>query len=124
MPSNVMIVLSNTRPEVEDEFNAWYSDVHVHEVVDELDGFATAQRFKLADQQVEEGATWKYLVIYTIPEGRLADAQAAIRAQRAERAEALAAGRKPWISARSDLFDGKHHSWFFTAITDEIAGRS
>ncbi|UMG91261.1 DUF4286 family protein [Nocardioides sp. TF02-7] len=123
MPAHVMIVLSNTRPESEDEFNDWYTNVHVLDVVNKLDGFRTAQRFRLADGQVEDGADYKYLAIYTIAEGKLAEAQAAIKFQRKERAEALEAGREPWIEARTDLFDGKHRSWFFTAITDEVSGQ-
>jgi hypothetical protein len=112
-----MIVLSNTRPEVEQEFNSWYTDVHIVDVVGKLNGFETAQRFKLADGQVEDGADYQYLAIYTIADDKLAEAQAAIAHQRQERTEALAAGRAPWIEARKDLFEGKHRSWFFTAVS-------
>jgi hypothetical protein len=122
VPQNLMIVLSNTRPEVEAEFNSWYTDVHVVDVVEKLDGFETAQRFKLADGQVEDGTGFQYLAIYTIADDQLEQAQAAIAHQRQERAEALAAGRAPWIEARKDLFEGRHHSWFFTAVSDVVSG--
>jgi hypothetical protein len=117
---NIMVVLSNAKPEVEKEFNDWYSGVHIVEVVGKLDGFETAQRFELAPGQVEDGADFKYLAIYQLHDDKLEEAQAAIKGQRAERAEALAAGRDPMISSRTELFDGAHRSWFFTAISQEV----
>lgn len=117
MAENLMVVLSNAKPDLEDEFNDWYSNVHVAEVVDNLDGFEAAQRFSLAPGQVEGGAPWKYLALYWIPEGKLEDAQAAIKGQRKEREEALAAGRPPMIS-KADVFEGKHHTWFFSKVSE------
>jgi hypothetical protein len=116
----LMVVLSNARPDVEDEFNDWYSNVHIVEVVDRLEGFEAAQRFELADGQVEDGQSFRYLALYWIREGKLEAAQEAIRHQRVERAEAEAAGREPMISKR-DVFAGQHHTWFFRAISDRYA---
>ena len=113
---NLMVVLSNAKPSLEDEFNDWYSNVHIVEVVDNLDGFQAAQRFKLAPGQVEDGAEYKYLAIYQIPDDKLEAAQNAILFQRAEREEALAEGRVPLISNRKELFDGSHSTWFFTSL--------
>lgn len=117
---NLMVVLSNAKPDAEKEFNEWYSDVHIVEVVGNLDGFETAQRFELAPGQVEDGTDFKYLAIYQLHDNKLEEAQAAIQGQRAERAEAIAMGRTPMISSRTELFDGAHRSWFFTAISDEV----
>lgn len=116
MAANVMVVLSNSKPELDAEFNDWYTNVHVVDVVDKLDGFDSAQRFELAPNQIEQGE-YRYLAIYEIAEGRLEDAQRAQAYQRKERAEALAAGRKPWIESRAgELFAGEHRTWFFKSM--------
>lgn len=116
MASNVMVVLSNSKPNLDAEFNDWYTNVHIVDVVDKLDGFESAQRFELAPNQIESGE-YRYLAIYEIAEGRLEDAQKAQAYQRQERAEALAEGRKPWIESRAgELFDGEHRTWFFKSM--------
>lgn len=122
MADNLMVVLSNARPEREDEFNDWYSNVHIVEVVDRLDGFEAAQRYQLAPGQVEAGAPWKYLALYWIPDGQVETAQAAIKAQRKEREEAIAVGRPPMIS-KADVFDGKHQTWFFSKVSERYTGQ-
>ncbi|MFB8387528.1 hypothetical protein ACFC3F_10370 [Microbacterium sp. NPDC055910] len=116
MPAHVMVVLSNSKPELDAEFNDWYTNVHLVDVVNKLDGLESAQRFELAPNQ-NESAEYRYLAIYEIPEGKLEDAKRAQAYQRAERADALANGRKPWIESRAgELFDGEHRTWFFTAL--------
>ena len=118
MPKHVMVVLSNTKPELEDEFNDWYSNAHIVEVINRLDGFASAQRFSFVPDQLEDGE-YKYLAIYEIEDDKLEAAQKAQAAQRRERKEALAAGREPFIESRAgELFDGEHRSWFFTAVDE------
>ena len=47
MASHLMVVLSNAKPGQEDEFNRWYSQVHVLDTINKLDGFLSAQRFEL-----------------------------------------------------------------------------
>jgi hypothetical protein len=118
-----MVVLSNARPDLEAEFNDWYTNVHIVEVVDRLDGFEAAQRFALSAGQVEAGSPYKYLALYWVPEDKLEDAQAAIKYQRQEREEALAAGREPLIS-KKDVFDGQHHTWFFSKISERYTSAS
>ena len=119
MAEHLMLVVSNAKPDREQEFNDWYSGKHVLDVLEKLEGFATAQRFVLADEQVEGGCPHRYLALYRIPEGRLADAQEWIRYQRTERAPAESEGRDPLVDV-AEVFDGPTHSWFFTAITDEL----
>jgi hypothetical protein len=117
-----MVVLSNSKPEREDEFNQWY-DEHAADVVEKLDGFVRAQRFKLSDLQAEDGAQFGYLAVYEIPEDRLEAARDAIIGQRAERKEALAAGREPMITV-TDTLEGPLHTWFFSSVSDEIVPAS
>jgi hypothetical protein len=49
----------------------------------------------------------------------LETAQKAVLAQRAERAQALAAGRVPRIVVDTGLFGGPWKTWFFESITDQ-----
>ena len=120
MADHLMVVLSNARPELEDEFNDWYTHVHIEEIVDRLDGFEAAQRFTLAGTHRGVVAPYKYLTLYWIPEGKLDAARTAIAWQSAERAEALAAGRQPVIN-RQDLFDGDPIAWFFSRVSDRYS---
>lgn len=116
MSAHIMVVLSNSKPDLDAEFNDWYTNVHLVDVVNKLDGFQSAERFVLAPNQIE-GGEYRYLAIYEIAEGRLEDAQEAQAYQRRERAEALAEGRKPWIESRAgELFEGEHRTWFFTSM--------
>lgn len=63
-----LIVFSEPSPGQEDEYNRWYDEVHLREVLS-IDGFVGAQRFKLSDAQVggaEVDAPARYLAIYEI----------------------------------------------------------
>lgn len=117
MADHLMVVFSNARPGLEDEFNDWYSRVHIVDIVDKLPGFTTAQRFELSGVHGEETPPHRYLALYWIAEGRLAEAQAAIEWQRQERAEAVEAGREPVIPRR-DVFDGPPAAWFFSKVSE------
>jgi hypothetical protein len=64
MAKYTFIVLSNPiSPAQEDEYNKWYDDQHIPDVLS-LDGYVTAQRFRLADSQVGENNPYKYLTLY------------------------------------------------------------
>ena len=121
-PEAIMMVLSNANPAREQEFNDWYSDIHVVEVVKDLDGFDMAQRWRLSADQVEDTAPYRYLAIYRIKPGKLEVARAAIEEQRVERAAALAAGREPRIKLDLTLFKGQHVVWFYESLTEVVSG--
>ena len=40
MTQHLMLVLSNAKPDQDEEFNTWYKDVHVLDTINKLDGFA------------------------------------------------------------------------------------
>ena len=42
----IQLVYSNPVPGMEDEFNEWYSDRHVHEIL-RVPGYLSAQRFRV-----------------------------------------------------------------------------
>jgi hypothetical protein len=59
-----LVVMSEPTEGQEDEYNRWYNDVHLGEVV-RIPGFVSAQRFRLHTQQL--GAyPHKYLSIYEV----------------------------------------------------------
>jgi len=64
MPKYNFIVFTNPSEGQEDEFNRWYDDVHVPEVI-ATPGFTGASRFRLATPGVEN-PEFRYLAIYEI----------------------------------------------------------
>ena len=64
MAKHVLLVFSDPTEGKEDEYNRWYDDVHLGEVL-AVEGFVSAQRFKVSD--VAPGLTeHKYLAIYNL----------------------------------------------------------
>jgi hypothetical protein len=122
MAEHLLLVFSNARPELEDEFNEWYSKVHVVDLVDKIDGIQAGQRFQLAGTYRDAASDFKYLAMYWIPEGKLEAAQAGLRWQRADREEALAAGRTPAVPKLEEAFAGDVSALFFTSVTDKYTG--
>lgn len=59
-----MMVLSNPVEGREDEFNDWYQNVHLPQVL-ALKGFQSAQRLRLARRLAEREA-WSYATVYEI----------------------------------------------------------
>jgi hypothetical protein len=57
------LVFTNARDGRDAEFNAWYDDVHLAEVV-EVPGFTGAERYALRPQPGEPPPTHEYLAIY------------------------------------------------------------
>jgi hypothetical protein len=59
-----MVVMSNPVEGREDEYNDWYQNVHLGELV-ALEGFQSARRFRLTRSLVE-GENYPYMAIYEI----------------------------------------------------------
>ena len=115
-----MVVLSNAKAGQDEPFNRWYSDVHMIETIDRLDGFVAAQRFRQADLDGAPPCPYRYLAIYEIPEDELDTAYAQFTWQRAERAEATAAGRAPVVSVSDMLQPDPFLVGFFSPITERV----
>ena len=64
MPRYKMMVMSRPVAGREDEYNDWYQNVHLKELV-ALPGFKSAQRFRYARNLVE-GDAYPYMSIYEI----------------------------------------------------------
>ena len=65
MSRHVLVVLTNPAEGREDEYNKWYDEVHLREVLG-IDGCAAAQRFKLSEPQIMEDRSFSYLALYEI----------------------------------------------------------
>jgi hypothetical protein len=64
MPRYKMIVMSRPTEGREDEYNDWYQNVHLRELV-ALPGFQAAQRYRIAASLVE-GEAHPYLAVYEL----------------------------------------------------------
>jgi hypothetical protein len=74
------LVRSNPIAGKEDEFNEWYEKIHLDEVL-QIPGVKSAQRFVLADSQIQTDQSHVHLAIYEIDsddvEGTLENIRAA-----------------------------------------------
>jgi len=76
MSRHVLLVFTNSTPGDDEEFNRWYDEVHLKEVL-ETPGFVAAERFDLSKTQMDDAEhAHRYLSIYEI-EG---DPAAAVKA--------------------------------------------
>ena len=79
MARSILLVFTNADDGRDAEFNRWYDEIHLKEVL-ETPGFIAAERFELGEAQVDEAERpHRYLAIYEI-EGDPADALAALQA--------------------------------------------
>src|ERR1700749_1626086 len=59
------VVLTNPTPGKEAEYNDWYNNIHIPDVLN-VKGMVGAQRFRLADQQMGGKPQHSYLALYEI----------------------------------------------------------
>ncbi len=68
MPKALLIVYTNpVSPECEDDYNDWYNNVHLPEILG-AEGFVAASRYRLADVSVEGMTTpeHRYVAVYEL----------------------------------------------------------
>lgn len=118
-----MVVLSNAKPDRDAEFNDWYSNVHVFDTVNKLDGFDSGQRFVQAELDGAPSTGHRYLAIYEIPEDGLETAYQSLLWGRADRAAAAEEGRDPAVPVSDSLDTDTFLVGFFSPMGDAI-GRS
>ena len=68
--SGVLVVLANSVESREDEFNDWYSNVHVPEIL-ALPSFLSARRFQL-DRRIPTSSSHGYLTVYEVTDSAAA----------------------------------------------------
>jgi len=111
MARHLLVVMTNATDGREDEYNDWYNDVHLDEVV-KIPEFVSAQRFKLADTQLKDiltpeergdskhGASHhRYLALYEIEAETSTDAVQALRQARPnfQMTDALSKELNVWV---------------------------
>jgi hypothetical protein len=105
----ILLVWTNPVEGREDDFNHWYSEQHVHDVVS-VDGFVSAQRFEYADTHVGDPPDYRYLAIYEIDAPSVEVAKAALRA-----------ARDNGVLRPSDAMAKERHAWYFEPMSDAVS---
>ncbi len=86
MGKYILLVQSNATDGRDAEYNEWYDNVHLREVL-EVQGFEAAQRFAVHGESLAGTLDHRYLAIYEIetddPQGALDALQAAVGARMA-----------------------------------------
>jgi hypothetical protein len=99
-PHHLMFALTNAVKAEEDNFNRWYDEVHVPEVLKYIPGYVSAQRYRLSPFQRKETAPeWEYLTIYEVDSSDLAVTHAqtsAIARTSFSPLESMAPGHAAW----------------------------
>jgi len=111
---NVIVILSNAAPGAEDEYNDWYTNCHLAQIVS-IPGIVSAQRFEYTglttvpypNTDDDPHPSRRYLALYEV-EGDPREVVAAIRAARASDA----------IARPESIVDIS--AWVFRSITDVI----
>ena len=65
MARYTFVVMTNAIEGREDEFNDWYSNRHLPDIL-ATEGFVAAQRFRLADMNPEQDFSHRYLALYEV----------------------------------------------------------
>lgn len=78
MSKHVLLVFTDPKPGREEEFNSWYDDVHVPDVLG-VSGFRAAQRFVAEPGMRGEESAHRYLAIYEIDDDDLPGAMKRLR---------------------------------------------
>jgi hypothetical protein len=76
LKQHVFVVMTKPVAGREAEYNDWYSNQHLRDVL-KVQGFKTAQRFKLAPD--DESAQFRYLAIYEFEGASAAEAMAQLQ---------------------------------------------
>ena len=109
MARHILTVMTNPVAGKDQEFNDWYSNTHIQEVV-EIPGFVSAQRFKLSDTQMGGENEYGYLAIYEIEADDVGIALQALKDAR------------PNLTM-TDALAEKRELWAYTRISDKVTAR-
>ena len=102
MSRHILVVMTNPAAGMDAEFNDWYSNTHVQEVVG-IPGFVSAQRFKLSAEQMGGENEYEYLAIYEIEAQSAGDALNALKQARPNLNMTDALGAKRMLLAYDQL---------------------
>jgi hypothetical protein len=117
--SEILVVLSRPVPGREAEFNRWYTERHLADVLG-LDGFVAARRYEFVPSRLSGSVDHPYMAIYEVEEGGRERAEkallAALRENRDGPSEPGGTPRAPLTEA----LDPDLVTWWFAAITDRV----
>lgn len=106
MSKHVFAVLTNAKPGRDDEFNRWYDEEHIPDVL-KVPGIVAAQRFTLSpSQRMDPPYPFKYFALYEIDTEDLAQTMRVLR-------ERIGTDAMPV----SDALDPSRSSWVFHEIS-------
>jgi hypothetical protein len=107
MPKGIMVVESGPAEGREDEYNDWYANTHIPEILSKVPGFVGATRYRVANP-AEPGSKARYLAIYELEADDLSAPPAELRklsqAGQTTSSDALATSPPPVITLY-ELFD-------------------
>jgi len=105
----VFVVMTNPRPGREAEYNDWYTNTHIPDVL-KVPGIVAAQRFALAAKQRRDPPyPYKYLATYEI---EIDDVSKTI--------QGLINGRASGAIPISDAMDPNTAAWIYEPITGRV----
>lgn len=108
MAEHVLVVLSNAQDGADEQFNRWYTDTHLGDIL-KLPGYSAAQRFKLSETQLAAGdLPYRYLAIYEVDAADVAAAAEAMRSNAGSMVIDPALDRSRTVA------------WFYTPITERV----
>jgi hypothetical protein len=106
----LFVVKSNAQAGREDEYNSWYNNIHLPEIL-KIDGFLSAQRFALGAAQMLDAQSHGYLAIYEIDSKNVAQTLENLR-------------QATWLT-RSDAIDQPNAEVsVFRAVTERMVSAS
>jgi hypothetical protein len=109
---SILVVYTKPVEGRDEEFNRWYTDVHLPEVI-RLDGFVAARRFRFVPEEGSDATPdLPFLAIYEIEEGRLPEARAALAEALRSSRVAVAEGREPVLTPSDALHAERSVAWF------------
>lgn len=106
MVKHLLMTLSNAKPGREDEFNDWYDNQHLGDMLAQP-GFAAAQRFELSSLADQRAAPFRYLTLFEIEGDDIETALATV----------AAAPGNPSI-VMTDARADERAAWWFSALSD------
>jgi hypothetical protein len=105
---HVYVVLTNPVEGRENEFNDWYDNQHLDDVL-QLPGFVSAQRFRLSETDPPQSAPHRYLAIYEVETDDIDAVNMAL----------VAAAGRPALPLSDAMDFGSLASWYFEAIGEK-----
>jgi hypothetical protein len=112
---DILVVLTRPLPGRDEEYNRWYDERHLGDVLNVIGGFTAARRFT----RIGDGPGWQYLAVYEIPAGQLNQCVQRLAWSRVEREEAFAAGREPAVPLSPGL-DPERCAWWYSPLAAAV----